>query len=327
MPRVRIGGGQGFWGDSPDAAIHMVKTGSLDYMACDYLAELTMSILARQRIKDPTLGYARDFVSLYNACCEDARNNGTTIIANAGGMNVEGCVDAVADIARKHHLKDTKVGYVSGDDMAGIIDRMHAEGVPFENMDGVGDFSDIKDRICNANVYFGHEPILRLVDEGADVIVTGRSTDSALFLAPIMHDMGWTSDDWNNLACGIMAGHLLECGGQGAGGNFEYDWKGVPLLDELGYPIAEISDDGLIITKAPDCGGIISVESVEEQLLYEVLDPGNYITPDVTVDISMLPSSRLVTTEFLLATSRVKNVPTCSSFRLVTTMAIESSAC
>ena len=144
----------------------------------------------------------------------------------------------------------------------------------------------IKDKIFNANVYFGHEPTLACLEQGANVVITGRSTDSALFLAPCMHKMGWAPNDWNNLARGIMAGHLLECGGQGAGGNYDYGWRDVPRMDELGFPIAEITPDSFHITKAPDCGGIICEQSCKEQFLYEVHDPANYITPDVVVDIS-----------------------------------------
>lgn len=284
--KVKIGGGQGFWGDSNDAAIHMAKTADLDYIACDYLAELTMSIMARQKLKNSEAGYARDFIGLYDACAEDAWRKNIGILTNAGGMNIEKCVDAVANVARKHDLKGLKIGYVLGDDLTEKINEMYASGIAFENMDGVGDFLEIKDKIVNANVYFGHEPTCAVLEEGANVVITGRSTDSALFLAPLMYKLGWKADDWDNLARGIMAGHLLECGGQGAGGNFEYDWRSVPRMDELGFPIAEVSDHDFIITKAPDCGGIICEQSCKEQFLYEVHDPANYVTPDVTVDIS-----------------------------------------
>ncbi len=156
----------------------------------------------------------------------------------------------------------------------------------FDNMDDIGDFNEVKDKIFNANVYFGHEPTLACLEQGANIVITGRSTDSALFLSPIMHELGIAPDDWNNLARGIMVGHCLECGGQGAGGNFDYGWRDVPRMDELGFPIAEIDKNDFVLTKAPDCGGLISEQSVKEQFLYEVHDPANYITPDVNVDIS-----------------------------------------
>ena len=286
MRKVIIGGGQGFWGDSNDAAIHMVHTAPLDYMACDYLAELTLSIMARQKIKNPAAGFARDFLGLYKACGEEALRKNIGILTNAGGMNIEGCVDGIRQIAEEKGMHGLKIGYVTGDDLTEDIPRLLAEGVDFKNIDDVGDFNEIKDKIFNANVYFGHEPTLACLEQGANVVITGRSTDSALFLAPCMHKMGWANDDWNNLARGIMAGHLLECGGQGAGGNFDYGWRDVPRMDELGFPIAEITPDSFHITKAPDCGGIICEQSCKEQFLYEVHDPANYITPDVVVDIS-----------------------------------------
>jgi hypothetical protein len=286
MKQVVIGGGQGFWGDSPDAAIHMVRRADLNYMACDYLAELTLSIMARQKLQNPAAGYARDFLELMKEIAGDAKQRGVRILTNAGGMNIEGCVEGLKKIAEAKGLADYKIGYVTGDDLSGKIDELLAAGVTFDNMDDVGDFSEIRDKIVNANVYFGHEPILECLRQEADVVLTGRSTDSALFLAPVMHELGWAADDWNNLARGIMVGHLLECGGQGAGGNFDYGWRDVPRMDELGFPIAEISGGDFVVTKAPDCGGLISEQSLKEQFLYEVHDPANYITPDVTVDIS-----------------------------------------
>lgn len=286
MKQVVIGGGQGFWGDSPDAAIHMVRRADLNYMACDYLAELTLSIMARQKLQNPAAGYARDFLELMKEIAGDAKRRGVRILTNAGGMNIEGCVEGLRKIAEAKGLADYKIGYVTGDDLSGRIDELLAAGVSFDNMDDVGDFSEIRDKIVNANVYFGHEPILECLRQEADVVLTGRSTDSALFLAPVMHELGWAADDWNNLARGIMVGHLLECGGQGAGGNFDYGWRDVPRMDELGFPIAEISGGDFVVTKAPDCGGLISEQSLKEQFFYEVHDPANYITPDVTVDIS-----------------------------------------
>jgi len=286
MKKVIIGGGQGFWGDSNDAAIHMVKHSNIQYMACDYLAELTLSIMARQKLKNPKAGYARDFLDMMCACGEDAWQKGIRILTDAGGMNVEGLAESLRQWAEGSGLRGMKIGYVTGDEIKADIPRLLAEGVTFENMDDVGDFQEIKDKIFNANVYFGHEPTLSCLEQGADIVVTGRSTDSALFLAPVMHELSIRPDDWDQLARGIMAGHLLECGGQGAGGNFDYGWREVPQMDELGFPIAEVSKEDFIITKAPDCGGIISEQSCKEQFLYEVHDPANYITPDVTVDIS-----------------------------------------
>ncbi len=286
MKKIVIGGGQGFWGDSNDAAIHMVRNSDINYMACDYLAELTLSIMARQKLKNPNAGYAGDFISMMRACGKEAYEKGIKILTNAGGMNIEGMVNALAELFKNEGLNSMKIGYVTGDEISGEIPRLLSEGISFANIDDVGDFSEIKDSIFNANVYFGHEPTLKCLQEGADMVITGRSTDSALFLAPIMHELGIKPDDWDNLARGIIAGHLLECGGQGAGGNFDYDWRSVPRMDELGFPIAELTEDEFHIKKAPDCGGLISEQSLKEQLLYEIHDPANYYTPDVIADIS-----------------------------------------
>lgn len=284
--QISIGGGQGFWGDSNDAAIHMIRTAELDYMACDYLAELTLSIMQRQKLKNPQAGYARDFLKLMDIIAEEAYKKKVGILTNAGGMNITACVDKLKEMVEGKGLRGYKIGYVLGDDLLDRIPELAAEGIKFENMDGIGCFDDIKDKIVNANVYYGREPIMDCLGMGADTVLTGRAADSALFLAPLAYRMGWKDGDWDNLARGIMAGHLLECGGQGAGGNFQYDWRSVPDMDQLGFPIAKVSDDDFIITKAPDCGGLISRESVSEQFLYEVHDPANYITPDVTVDVS-----------------------------------------
>ena len=286
MKKISIGGGQGFWGDSPDAAIHMIRQGNLNYMACDYLAELTLSIMQRQKMKNPAAGYARDFISLMREIGREAYEKKIGIITNAGGMNIPGAVEALNAVAQEQQMHGYRIGYVTGDDLLSQIPKMIADGCKFENMDDVGDFNEIKDQIVNANVYFGREPIMECLSQGADTVLTGRAADSAMFLAPLAYEFGWKSDDLDNLARGIMAGHLLECGGQGAGGNFQYDWRSVPDMDQLGFPIAELTEDDFHITKAPNCGGLISEQSCKEQFLYEVLDPSNYITPDVTVDVS-----------------------------------------
>ena len=287
MKKIAIGGGQGFWGDSPDAAVHMIRHGNIQYLSCDYLAELTLSIMARQKLKNPQAGYAPDFVTrLLKEAGKEAWQKNIRICTNAGGMNVTGAVNAVKDFAEAEKMQGYKIGYVLGDDMKEQIPELLKQGVSFQNMDGTGDFRDIMDQIINVNVYHGHETIKECLEGGADVVLTGRASDSALFLAPLAHEFGWQENDWNNLARGIMAGHLLECGGQGSGGNYMYDWRSVPRMDELGFPIAELTDDTFDITKTPDCGGIICEQSCKEQFLYEVHDPANYITPDVNVDIS-----------------------------------------
>ena len=286
MKKISIGGGQGFWGDSNDAAIHMIHEADLNYLACDYLAELTLSIMARQKTKDSRAGYARDFLGLMDVIASEAYKKHVGIITNAGGMNIEGCVSEMKNLAESKGLHGYRIGYVLGDDILRHIPKMEMDGIKFENIDEIGDFSSIKDKLINANVYFGHEPIVGCLQQEANVVITGRATDSALFLSPLIHEFGWKENDWNNLAKGIMAGHLLECGGQGSGGNFDYGWRDVPDMDKLGFPIAQVTDDSLIITKAPNCGGLVSEQSVKEQFVYEIHDPSQYKTPDVIVDIS-----------------------------------------
>lgn len=287
MKKVAIGGGQGFWGDSPDAAIHMIRHADIQYMACDYLAELTLSIMAKQQIKDPAKGFAPDFQTrLLKEAGKEAWEKNIRICTNAGGMNVQGCVDGIRNWAESEKLSGYKIGYVLGDNIKDKIGKLLKDGWTFPNYDYDGRFEDIVDKIYNCNVYIGHEGIEECLKGGADVVVTGRAADSALFMAPLKHELGWAADDWDNLARGIMAGHLLECGGQGAGGNYMYDWRSVPDMENLGFPIAELTADTMEITKAPDCGGIICEQSVKEQFLYEVLDPANYLTPDVNVDVS-----------------------------------------
>jgi hypothetical protein len=287
MKKIRIGGGQGFFGDINDAAIHMVNKGELHYLACDYLAELTLSILQRQRQRYPEKGFAQDFLVLLQEIIPTCLDRKIKILSNAGGMNVLGAVRAIESIARNLKIPPLKIGYVLGDDILADIAKLEADGIGFTNMDNGEDLSAIRKKIVNANVYYGQEPIIGCLEMGADIIVTGRATDSALFLAPLTYEFGWDRSDWPELARGIIVGHLLECGGQGSGGNFDYDWRGVPNMDDLGYPIAEVDHHGeIVITKAPDCGGLISEQVIKEQLLYEIHDPASYVTPDVIVDLS-----------------------------------------
>ncbi|MCD8350864.1 MAG: DUF1446 domain-containing protein [Planctomycetaceae bacterium] len=286
MKTVTIGGGQGFWGDSPDAALHMIDEGSINYLACDYLAELTLSIMQRQKRKNPATGFARDFIDLFKMGGSAALEKGIRILTNAGGMNITGCVEALRETVKAGAMPSCRIGYVLGDDLMDKLPALMKQGIEFRNIDNGRKLEEITDRIVNVNVYHGHEPIEQCLQEGADVVVTGRAADSALFLAPLKHEFGWAADDWNALARGIMTGHLLECGGQGSGGNFDYDWRSVPDMDDLGFPLVEMTESSMTVTKPPRCGGLITTQVCKEQLLYEVHDPANYITPDVTVDLS-----------------------------------------
>lgn len=288
MKTVYIGGGQGFWGDTNDGAIAMVETAKIDYLACDYLAELTLSIMQKQKNKNPQAGFAKDFITLYEQIAETCYNKKIRIITNAGGMNIIGAVKEIERIAKEKGLKGLKIGYVLGDDIKEKIPDLLESGIKFPNMDNEGEFSEILDSIYNVNVYHGHEPILKCLKEGADIVITGRATDSSLFLAPLIHEFGWNPKDYDKMAKGIITGHLLECGGQVSGGNCDYNWKEIPDLANLGFPIAEVTEDSLVITKTPNTGGLVTEQSVKEQLLYEIHDPANYITPDVIADVSQV---------------------------------------
>lgn len=284
--KIRIGGGQGFWGDSPDAAIDMVKNGNLDYLACDYLAELTMSILQKQKNKNPEYGYAKDFVDLFSEIVEDCNRNNIKILANAGGVNVKSLVDKLTNIVKNKNIKGYKIGFVEGDNLKDDLEKYMLEGYEFLNMDNGEKLETIKDKILNANVYFGHEPIVEALEKDANIVVTGRAADSTLFMSPLMHEFKWSEEDYDNIARGIAVGHLLECGGQASGGNYQYGWRDVQNMDSLGFPIAEVSKDHIYITKTKTSGGLITEQSLKEQFLYEIHDPSKYITPDVIADFS-----------------------------------------
>lgn len=284
--KIRIGGGQGFWGDSPDAAIDMVKNGNLDYLACDYLAELTMSILQKQKNKNPEYGYAKDFVDLFSEIVEDCNRDNIKILANAGGVNVKSLVDKLTNIVKNKNIKGYKIGFVEGDNLKDDLEKYMLEGYEFLNMDNGEKLETIKDKILNANVYFGHEPIVEALEKDADIVVTGRAADSTLFMSPLMHEFKWSEEDYDNIARGIAVGHLLECGGQASGGNYQYGWRDVQNMDSLGFPIAEVSKDHIYITKTKTSGGLITEQSLKEQFLYEIHDPSKYITPDVIADFS-----------------------------------------
>ena len=291
MKKVAIGGGQGFWGDSPDAAIHMIRNADIQYMGCDYLAELTLSIMAKQQLKDPTKGFAPDFTTrILKEAGKEAWDKHIKICTNAGGMNINGCVDGIRQWAEGNSMSGYKIGYVTGDNIKDKIPQLLKDGWTFPNFDYDGNFNDILDKIYNCNVYIGHEGIEGCLAEGADVVITGRVADPAIFMAPAIHEFGWSLEDWDKLGKGTMMGHLLECGGQVTGGYFaEPGKKDVPGLGHLGFPIAEIGEDGsFFVTKVPEAGGMVTVETCSEQIVYEIHDPENYLTPDVVADFKQV---------------------------------------
>ena len=283
---VRVASGQGFWGDSLEAPRQQVEGGQIDYLMLDYLAEVTMSILQKQKERDPAMGYARDFVGAIESVLAGITERGVKVIANAGGVNPPACAAAIRNLTKSDNLR---IAVVTGDDLLGRLDELIESGHPLANMETGAPLASIRDHVLSANAYIGSVPIVEGLDRGANVVITGRSTDTALTMAPLRYEFGWGEADWDRLAAGIIAGHIIECGAQCSGGNCLYDWKSIPDMANVGYPIAEAKPDGsFVITKHPGSGGRINVPSVTEQLVYEMGDPHEYITPDVVADFTTI---------------------------------------
>lgn len=279
---IRIGNGQGFWGDWLEAPVRLVEGGPLDYLTLDYLAEVTMSILQKQCKADPNLGYARDFPPLVARLAPALRQKAVRVIANAGGVNPIACAREVLRLA-----PGLKVAVVLGDDVLDEIDDLVAAGHTLRNIDTNAALLSIRDRIQSANAYVGAFPMAEALTTGADVVLTGRCADAALALAPMIHEFGWREDDWDLLAAGTTAGHIIECGAQATGGNCHLDWQRTPDFANIGFPIVEAEGDGqMVITKHPGTGGRVTLATVTEQLVYEIGDPARYLTPDVIADFT-----------------------------------------
>ena len=290
MKTIRIANGQGFWGDWLEAPIQLVERGPIDYLTLDYLAEITMSILQKQKSRDPNAGYARDFLYVVERVLTKCIENKIKIVANAGGVNPQACVAGLAEVVKKLGLAGkVKVGVVSGDDIIDRLDELFTRGIELNNMETGEPLATIRERVQSANVYFGGAPIADALDRGAQIVVTGRCTDTGLTLGPMIHEFKWARDDWNKLAAGTVAGHIIECGAQSTGGNSQVDWQSIPDFWDIGYPIVEASDDGsFVVTKHEGTGGRVSVATITEQLMYEMGDPQNYITPDGIADFTSI---------------------------------------
>ena len=287
---VRVASGQGFWGDLLTAPVDQVRNGPIDYLMLDYLAEVTMSIVQKQRARDPKAGYARDFVSLMREILPDCVEKDVKVLSNAGGVNVEGCAQAISDVARELGLGGkVKIGVITGDDILGRLDEFAERGVEITNMETGEPLGAVRDKVQSANVYLGASGLVEALGRGAQIVVGGRLTDTGLTLAPLMHEFGWKFDQWDLVSAGTIAGHIIECGAQASGGNCQYDWQTIPDLANVGFPIVEATPNGeFIVTKHEGTGGRVSVQSVKEQLLYEMGDPKAYITPDVVADFSSI---------------------------------------
>lgn len=287
---IRIASGQGFWGDQLDAPKQQVENGPIDYLMLDYLAEVTMSIMQKQRSRNPALGYARDFVPLMGDILPSVVDRGIRVIANAGGVNPPGCRDAVLEEARRAGLTGrVRIGMIIGDDILERLPELLERGVELRNMETDEPLAAILDRVQSANAYIGARPIVEALRQDAHVVITGRSTDTALTYAAMIHEFGWSWDDYDRIAAGIVAGHINECGAQASGGNCLIDWRNIPNLSEIGYPIIEAYPDGsFVVTKHEGTGGCINPATVKEQLLYEMGDPKSYITPDGVADFTTI---------------------------------------
>jgi len=289
MPRrdkVLVANGQGFWGDSILGPVRLVREGPLDYLTLDYLAEVTMSILQKLKSRNPEAGYATDFVSLIDRILPEIVEKKIRVVANAGGVNPRACMRAVMKVAEKHRLKGISVGIVEGDDVYPRLDELLASGEQLRNMDTGEPLASVRDRVTSANVYLSAFPIAQALDQGAQIVITGRGTDPGLVLGPLIHEFGWKASEYDLLAAGTIAGHIVECGAQCTGGNFT-DWRRVPDMARIGYPIIEARADGsFAITKHEGTGGIVDESTVAHQLAYEMGDPRAYLGPDVSADFT-----------------------------------------
>src|ERR1051325_4956073 len=285
---IRIANGSAFWGDSAEAPIELLRGGPLDYLTLDYLAEITMSILQKLRERDPRAGYAHDFLDVIKRGAKDIVERGVKVVTNAGGLNPIGCRDAVSAILQAGGYGGRlKIGVVTGDDIMPRMQELLDSGTLLFD-EAVPLFGD-RTHVRSANVYYGAFPIAEALCRGADIVITGRCNDAALALGPMAHEFGWKADDWDKIAAGTIAGHVIECGAQCTGGNCQRDWETVPDYAGIGYPIIEAEADGtFVITKNRGTGGRVNVPGVTEQLLYEIGDPQNYITPDGIADFTTI---------------------------------------
>ena len=304
---IKIGGATGFWGETDMAMAQFLREGDLDYIVFDYLAEITMSIMARARASDPKLGYATDFVSaIVKPNLKYLASSGIKLISNAGGVNPEACGDALRAVVSEAGL-DLKVVVITGDDLLNDLDRLEAMNAS-EMFSG--EAFPPKEKIASANAYIGAFPIAAALAAGADIVVTGRCVDSAVTLGACIHEFGWSAGDLDKLAAGSAVGHLIECGPQATGGNFT-DWEQVAdSLHEVGYPIAEVWEDGTAdIYKPADTGGLVNRGTVAEQLLYEIGDPAAYMLPDVICDFTQIQLEQVATDRVRMTHARGRGVP------------------
>ena len=282
---IRVSNGQGFWGDSVDAPYNLVKYGKIDYLTLDYLAEVTLSIMQRQKIKNQDKGYATDFIDLMERIMLDIVDKKIKVVTNAGGVNPEVCKSKLIAISKKLNV-DIKIAIIKGDDILSDVDSLLANGVDFENMDNGDDFQKIKNKVYSANAYIDSFSIAKALETGANIVLAGRVSDPGLVVGPAIYEFNWKETDYDKIATATLAGHVIECGAQCSGGNFS-GWEEINDLTNVGYPIVTLKDDtAFTISKPEGSGGLINKYTVIEQVLYEMGDPKRYISPDVIVDFT-----------------------------------------
>jgi hypothetical protein len=313
--KIIIASGQGFWGDLVDAPLHQAKGGKIDYLVMDYLAEVTMSILQKQKLKNPAFGYARDIPPLMEKLLPLMKEKKFKVITNGGGVNPEYCREEIFKVAKKLGLKNLKIGVVTGDDILDRINELISKGIELNNMETGESAVSVKEKLLSANVYLGAAPVVECLKAGADIVITGRVTDTGLTLAPMIYEFGWDMNNFDLMAAGTVAGHILECGGQASGGNFLGDWKSVPDMANIGFPIAEAYPNGeIVITKHEGTGGLVSVDTVSEQLVYEIGNPKDYITPDCIADFTSIKLEN--TGENRVRVYNVKGMPATAYYKV-----------
>ena len=293
MKQTKIAGAQGFYGDSPLGAIQIAMQGEADYLMHDALAELTLSILQKDKLKDPSMGYARDIEVHARTLYPIAFSKGIKIVTNSGGLNPESAAEKVKAILEKQGIKGIKIATISGDDVLSRLPEFKEQQVELNNLDDNTSYYDSKYMPTHANVYIGAQKVKEALDNGANLILAGRVADPCLALGILAHEFNWkiddasTQEDLDRMAFAITIGHILECGGQASGGNAYSEWPMHYSVSDLGYPIAQVNEDcTAILTKAKNTGGKVSRNTIREQLVYEIHDPTTYITPDVVVDLS-----------------------------------------
>jgi hypothetical protein len=291
MKKIRLGSGSAYWGDMLEPAIDLIEKGELDYIGFDHLAELTMSILQRMKDKDPKKGYIPDIVPWMKAILPIAHKKGVKIITNAGGVNPEAAAEEVLKIAKDNGIEDIKIAVIKGDDVKEQVLDMIANGEQLINMDtGESNIDEVADRIVAANAYIGADKIVEALQQGADVVIAGRISDNAVYVGPMMYEFGWDFSDpyWNKIGAGVTVGHVIECA-ENCSGGLSNLWDKIPHPERIGFPIAEVYEDGTaIITKAEETGGLVNEWTIKEQLTYEITDPANYKMPDAIADFTSI---------------------------------------